>query len=114
MGHDEQQTTPQSKHTSNVAQQFPLLNGEANVPFTIGNGGINRTSHSLEAVEDTNSLREQEEDISLKKHPIVNNHDNIFQSDNGRVETQTFCLNERKNVSPINKEVCEGMVNPHQ
>ena len=40
MGHDEQQTAPQSGHTSNVAQQWPLLNSEANAPFTIGNGGV--------------------------------------------------------------------------
>ena len=35
-----QETTPQSRHNSNVTQQWPLLNGEVNAPFTIGNGRV--------------------------------------------------------------------------
>ena len=38
--HDEQQIAPQSRHTSNVAQQWPFLNGEANAPFIINNGEV--------------------------------------------------------------------------
>ena len=53
-----QQTAPQSRQTSNVGQQWSLPNDEANAPFTIDNGGVNRTPHSMEMVEDTNSLRE--------------------------------------------------------
>ena len=53
-----QQTAAQSRHTSNVGQQWSLPNNEANAPFTIGNGGVNKTQYSIAIIEDTNSLRE--------------------------------------------------------
>ena len=67
-------------------------------------------------VEDTNSLCEHGEDISLRKpwkeNPIVNNHDIVLQSDNGGVETQTSYLNDGRNISLISKVVCERTGEP--
>ena len=48
-----------------------------------------------------------------KKHPIMKNHDNISQSDNGGVKTQTFCMNKRKNRSSGQQLVRKRRTNPH-